>query len=72
MSLTHATHLAKQSQNLEATIIWKCTSKLRNYTLLSLESVPMTELISLNSIIKGEIDPPRIYSKLFKSFIYRK
>lgn len=38
MSLTLATHLAKQHRNLEANIIWKCASKLRN-DILPLESV---------------------------------
>ena len=57
MTLTHATHLAKQNQSLEANIIWICTSRLRN-DILPLESVPMTESISVNSIIKRKIDPP--------------
>ena len=64
MSLTHATHLGKQSQDLKANIIWKCASKLRSYILLFIESVPMT--ISVKGTIKGEIDPPEYVQNFFK------
>ena len=64
MTLTHATDLAKQSQTLEG-IMWKSNSKLRN-EILSLESVPMTEPISFNSIIKGEIRPPESVQNFLK------
>ena len=69
MPLTHATHLAKQSQNLEANIIWKCATKLRN-NILSLEFVPVAGPICVNSIIKGEKDPPESVQNFFSKVLY--
>ena len=57
--------MAEESKNLEANIICKCLSKLRNY-ILSFESLAMAEPISVYNIIKGEIEPLEFEQNFFE------
>ena len=64
MSQQEAREMATSNQQLSNNLLWECAMKLRS-DILELDSNPLEERLTVDSIMRGEVDIPESVSKFF-------
>ena len=71
MSQQEAREMATSNLQLSNNLLWECAMKLRS-DILELDSNPLEERLTVDSIMRGEVDIPESVSKFFTNVIHRK